>query len=290
LRKVLIKRINSSEYCLDALDAFIWVGEKHLEAGQINQSNENIPQEEPHTDQSQKKLCQYCRHPIESAAIVCCHCRMFQFWVKNYLSHIGIIVSLGLLIVAALNFKASIEQRTKADEALQEAISAKALVQEAKSLLDLNILLTQASNDDRKAFDQLRVISNTPENLSKDIAQRAVNAIVMSHRELTYKESLVKELQTFDYNKLLKYYQQSPHVDSSSVLSSIHENTHMSDDEKLDFMARIIEEDRNLKVVQWACLYIQGGLNWYRQAKPNTYKRVTDMCNIYGILWTHGLQ
>jgi hypothetical protein len=210
---------------------------------------------------------------------------MFQFWLKNYLSHLGIIVSLGLLTVSALNFMASMRQLTKADEALQKAARAEDLVQEAKSLLDLNILLTKAMSDDRKAFDELRIISNMPENLYKDIAQRAVNAIVMSHRQLLSNDSLVKELQTFDYNKLLKYYQQIPHVDSSSVLFSIDKNTYMSDNEKLDLMARIIEVDGNFKVVQWTCLYIQGRLNWYRQAKPDTYNRVIDMCNIYGKLW-----
>jgi tetratricopeptide (TPR) repeat protein len=257
------------------------------EPADVDQPNKTILQQAPQIVQSQEKPCQYCKTPIDMAATVCRHCRMYQFWVKNYLSQLGIIISLGLLIMSTLNFWEAKGQRTKAEEALQKAEKIEKVVGQAQSLLNLNLLLTKAVSDDRKAFDELRKISSIREDPYYDVAYRAVNTMVWSNSTSPINPSLIQELQLLDYNKLLEYYQQTSNIDSSSILFSIDGNTNMNDEEKADFMARIIEEDGSFRVVQRTCCYIKARLERYRQVKPDSHNRVIAMCKIYGKLWEH---
>ena len=68
---------------------------------------------------------------------------------------------------------------------------------------------------------------------------------------------------------------------------SVDKNANMNDEEKADFMARMIEEDGSFRVVQRTCCYIKARLENYRQVKPESHNRVVAMCNIYGKLWEH---
>jgi hypothetical protein len=91
-----------------------------------------------------------------------------------------------------------------------------------ESLLDFNFLLTKASSDDRKAFDELWVISQTPGHAFQDLARGAVETLVWSNITLPRESALVEELQLLDHSELLNYYRQTPHVRSASVLLAVN--------------------------------------------------------------------
>jgi hypothetical protein len=121
---------------------------------------EHIDQDQSDISESQalspdEKHCKYCRTPIHSDASVCQNCWYHQRWWLNFFPQFGFLVSIALLGLSIWQFRVTLEQRTKAEEALQKASRIEELVTQAQSLLDLNFLLTKATSDDRKAFDEL---------------------------------------------------------------------------------------------------------------------------------------
>jgi hypothetical protein len=110
---------------------------------------------------------------------------------------------------------------------------------------------------------------------------------VWSNITLPRESTLVEELQLLDHSELLNYYRQTPHVRSASVLLAVdgEQNTHMTEEEKADIIAVMIDEDVSFRVVQRACLFIKPRLEKYRQVKPASHDRVMEKCKIYGKLW-----
>ena len=235
------------------------------------------------------KNCQYCRTPIHLDASVCQYCRYHQRWWLNYFQQFGFLVSIGLLGFSFWQLTVILQQRTKADEALQRASAIAQVVQRTESLLDFNFLLTKANSDDRKAFDELWVISQTPSHAFQDLAHRAGETLVWSNITLPQRPALVEELQLLDHSKLLNYYRQTPHVHSGSVLVTVdgEQNKRMTEEEKADFLAIMVDEDGSFRVVQRACLFIKPRLEKYRQVKPASHDRVMEKCKIYGKLWEY---
>jgi hypothetical protein len=218
---------------------------------------------------------------------VCQHCRYHQRWWLNYFQQFGFLVSIGLLGFSFWQLTVALQQRTKADEALQRASTVEQVAMRTKSLLNFNFLLTKASSDDRKAFDKLWVISQTPGDVFQDLARRAVETLVWSNINLPLESALVEELQLLDHSALLNYYRETPHVHSGSVLLAVDgkQNTRMTEEEKADFLAIMVDEDGSFRVVQRACSFIKPRLEKYRQVKPASHDRVMEKCTIYGKLW-----
>ena len=186
-------------------------------------------------------------------------------------------------------FRVALEQRTKADEALQRASAVEQLVNQTQSLLYFNLLITKATSDDRKAFDELWRISQTQQHPYQDLARRAVEAMVWSNITLPRNSSLIDRLQQLDYTQLLQEYRQTPQVHSSSFLYAAGGNEHMTEEEKADFIVTMIDEDGSFRVVQRACLVIRERLELYRQEKPTRHDQVMDQCKVYGKLWDQAL-
>ena len=170
---------------------------------------------------------------------------------------------------------------------MQRASIVEQVAKNSESLLNVNFLMTRANNDDRKAFDELWAISQIPGHAYQDLAQRTVETLVWSNITLPREPIVVEKLQMLDYSELLNYHRQTPHVHSASVLLAVNseQNTRMTEEEKADFIANIIDEDISFRVVQRACLYIRPRLEKYRQVKPASHDRVMDKCKIYGKLW-----
>ena len=178
---------------------------------------------EPQVPLPDKKTCPYCRTHIHPDASVCQHCRYHQRWWLNYFQQFGFLVSIGLLGFSIWQLTVALQQRTKADEALQRASAVEQVAKRTESLLDFNFLLTKATSDDRKAFDELWVISQTPGHAFQylDLAHRAIETLVWSNITLPQQPVLVQELQLLDHSQLLNYYRQTPHVHSGSVLVAV---------------------------------------------------------------------
>ena len=160
------------------------------------------------------------------------------------------------------------------------------LTKRTESLVDFNFLLTKASHDDRKALDDLWRIAQTPQHAFQELAQGAVDIIVLSNIPPIPDPPLVERLQGLDDDQLLTYYHDNPHQ-GPSVLHAAGGNIHMSEERKADFLAIMIAEDKSFRVVQRACLFIRKRLEKYQQTKPAGYKRVSDQCNVYGKLWDY---
>jgi hypothetical protein len=252
--------------------------QEHIDQSHISESQPPAPGE---------KNCQYCRTLIHLDASVCQYCRYHQRWWLNYFQQFGFLVSIGLLGFSFWHLTVALQQRTKADEALQRASTVEQVAMRTKSLLNFNFLLTKASSDDRKAFDELWVISQTPGHAFQDLARRAVETLVWSNITLPLESALVEELQLLDHSALLNYYRETPHVRSASVLLAVDgkQNTRMTEEEKADFIAVMIDEDVSFRVVQRACMYIKPRLEKYREVKPASHARAMDKCKIYGKLW-----
>jgi len=217
---------------------------------------------------------------------VCQYCRYHQRWWINYFQQFGFLVSIGLLGFSFWQLTVILQQRTKADEALQRASEIAKVVQRTEWLLDFNFLLTKASHDDRKAFDDVWLVSQTPQHAFQDLASGAGHAILMSNIPLTPDAALVERLRGLEYDALLVYYHNNPHQ-GPSVLHAAGGNTQMTEERKADFIARMVAEDPSFRVVQRACLFIRERLERYRQANPAGYERVVEQCQVYGRLWDY---
>jgi hypothetical protein len=226
-----------------------------------------------------EKNCRYCRTSIHPDASVCQHCRYHQRWWLNYFrfEQFGVLVSIGLLALSFWQFTVALEQRTKADEALQRASQVEELAKQTRSLLDFNLLLTKASHDDRKALDDAWRISQTPQHAFQDLGRGAVHAILMSNIPLTPDPTLVERLRGLTYESFLEYYQNNPHQ-GPAVLHAVGGNAQMTEERKADFIARMIAEDPSVRVVQWACLFMRNRLETYQQANPVSHDRVVTQC------------
>jgi hypothetical protein len=227
-----------------------------MEQEHIDQDQSDISK--PQALSPDEKNCKYCRTPIHLNASVCQHCRYHQRWWLNFFPQFGFLVSIVVVGVSIWQFRVALEQRTKADEALQRASAVEQLARQTQSLLDFNLLLTKVISDDRKAFDELWGISQTPQHSYQDLARRAAEAMVWSG-VITLPEypALIDRLQQLDYAQLLQEYRQTPQLHSPSFLYAADRNKHMTEEEKADFIAIMIDEDSSFRVVQRACLVIR---------------------------------
>jgi hypothetical protein len=213
------------------------------------------------------------------------HPQIYDPGIQHEPPQFAFLVSIALLGLSIWQFTVASAQRTKADEALERASAVEQLAKQTQSLLDFNLLLTKATSDDRKAFDELWGLSQTPQHTYQDLARRAVEAMVWSNITFPQDPALIDRLQQLDYAELLQYYRQTPHVHSPSALYAAGGNKHMTEEEKADFIAIMIDEDGSFRVVQRACLVIWERLELYQRAKPARHARVVDQCKVYGKLW-----
>jgi hypothetical protein len=245
---------------------------------QRNISESQVPSPE-------RRPCKYCRTPIHPHATVCQYCRYHQRWLLNNFQPLASFISIILLGVSVWQFMVASDLRTKADNALQRASVVEQVAKQMESLLAFNFLVTKANSDDRKAFDELWGISQTPSHGYQDLAQRAVETLVWSSSTLPKQPALAEKLQLLSHSELLTYYRQTPHVHSASVLLAVNDpqNTRMTEEEKADFTAIMVEEDASFRVAQRACMYI--GVEKSRAVKPVLHDRVIEKCKMYGKLW-----
>ncbi len=129
------------------------------------------------------KKCKYCDMPMPRLARVCFHCNRDQRWFSNYfrsgdvLLLIFILVSLALVYAFHENFLESREERGKAGEALQRALSAEDLVKKAEQELEK---LKRSGEEGRKEVDRITSLVkeaegklSAVETLTKEARQKA---------------------------------------------------------------------------------------------------------------------
>jgi len=61
-----------------------------------------------------KVRCKVCLEPIPEGAQVCGHCQRHQNWIVRHFRNIGVLVSIGVLIVAALQLYQAAQERAYA--------------------------------------------------------------------------------------------------------------------------------------------------------------------------------
>lgn len=256
---------------------------------------ENIdkdPKTESQLLSSNEKNCRYCKSPIPIQASVCRHCGRHQICFFNHfrIDHIGLIIAVGLFIVACFQFNEARKERTKATEALERAYHAEEmvsklenLVKQAQSIVDFNFLLTKANSDDRGAFDRLVEIAQESGPF-QDLANKAKARIILLPETLPKNTSLENELKELGYTELLRFYRESP-SDSSIILVAVYKGPRLTKEEKFDFLVTMIDKNESLMVVKRACLFIKPLLEEFRQTKAGAYHRAINKCKVYGKAW-----
>jgi hypothetical protein len=129
------------------------------------------------------KKCKYCDMPMPRLARVCVHCNRDQRWYLNYFRPgdlfllIFILVSLTLVYFFHENFLESREERGKAVEALQRALSAEDIVKKAQQELEK---LKLSGEEGRKEVDRITSLVkeaegklSAVETLAKEARQKA---------------------------------------------------------------------------------------------------------------------
>ena len=83
----------------------------------------------------------YCAQDIEEKAKVCPHCHYHQNRLINYLTYLNLVptlISIGLLILAFLQFSAAQQEGIKAAEASQQARQAsKDILEVSRAVIDI---------------------------------------------------------------------------------------------------------------------------------------------------------
>lgn len=148
-----------------------------------------------------------------------------------------------------------------------------------------NSLLARANGDGMRAVEDLQAMAEAPMHRFHKPARHAVESLVGSSVYFHIDSSLVERLQNLNYDELLYYYRHSPHVDSHSVLYGAAGNKHMTDEQRADFIALMVNEDTSFRVVQRACLVIDFRLETFQQVNPTAHDQILRKCRVYGKLW-----
>lgn len=134
----------------------------------------------------------------------------------------------------------------------------------ASALQDLNrlssfmMLVTKAKNDDRMAFDELRVISKDRNHVFRDIARQAGSQIFSEVTSAGAPEQVVhypfkdKSLK-LSYGEFQQAYAGALPLYRPVILRDFWGNPKYTEYEKLDFMMKVIETDSSLRALQTAC-------------------------------------
>lgn len=148
--------------------------------------------------------------------------------------------------------------KSKAEEAEVAAKNANASQAELSRLSAFNLILTRANNDDRKAFDELLRIANTPDHPYKEIATSAVVSVVsnsglflsISEGDWIKFSFDPKTASLEDYRVLMM--RSRPDV-QASALDALWAQERFSKFEKLNFSAETISQTQSIRVLMDAC-------------------------------------
>jgi len=129
------------------------------------------------------KKCRYCDMPMPRLARVCVHCNRDQRWYLNYFRRgdllllIFILVSLALVYFSHENYLELREERVKAGEAFQRALSAEDIGKKAQQELEK---LKLSGEEGRKEVDRITSLVkeaegklSAVETLAKEARQKA---------------------------------------------------------------------------------------------------------------------
>ncbi|WDP92243.1 MAG: hypothetical protein HUN04_21975 [Desulfobacter sp.] len=95
--------------------------------------------------ESKEKQCQLCFGIIPAEASVCMHCQRNQRWIVRHFQNIGVLVSIGLLLIAGLQLYFANQERVSAKQSAEIAKQAKV---RAEAVFDeLNALKIEVKND-----------------------------------------------------------------------------------------------------------------------------------------------
>jgi hypothetical protein len=138
---------------------------------------------------------------------------------------------------------------------------ARAAVADLRAASDFELLLSQASNDDRAAFDKLVAIWSDKHSPRAGIAGQAIQKIVLEldplgkfRFELPYpwKKAGVDPAAA-PFEKFVELYQNSPAAVRIGLLSSLLEQKRFPQRDLLQFVANVIRDDSSLNTAAFAC-------------------------------------
>jgi hypothetical protein len=124
-----------------------------------------------------KKKCKYCMEQIPIEAKVCSNCHRDQNWFlyRFHIEHIGLLLTLGIMVFSYLQLHEARKERVSASKALEAAeqakVSAQSTSEEMKKLSkDMNILHVDAktragqieniSKETKLALDDMKSIND----------------------------------------------------------------------------------------------------------------------------------
>jgi len=220
------------------------------------------------------KKCMYCTAGLSRGAKVCTVCSRYQNWLFNHFraDHFGILITIGMVVVAYHNLQETRQKRVEATAALERVERAEVTVanlqtvlkdahdvlSDLKSNVEFNILITQSTNDDRVAFDRLVDITRQPGPFQK-LADTTVGRIVFqigsslrlavnipwNEYNIDPNQSSLQELQT-KYKVAHPFYR-------PDYLSAVWSQERFSKRERLQMLADAIQSESSLWALDRAC-------------------------------------
>lgn len=166
-------------------------------------------------------------------------------------------------------------------ETLDKAINmANTTLEELEAVTEFTMTVVAAQNDDRKAFDKLKVWSDDKSYRFSGRAQQAWNTIIDEHsKPYSVSGFEVPWSEGFDPSKLnlLKLgqqYQHAPAYLKRAFLEYIWNRNDIPKIDRLDFMLNVMQTDLSLTAVEYAGRYFTSGTN--QNIKPLAVKYLAN--------------
>lgn len=158
-------------------------------------------------------------------------------------------------------------------EILDKAINkANTTLEELDAVTEFTMTVVAAQNDDRKAFDKLKLWAEDKAYRFSGRAQQAWNTIMKEHSKPYFVSGFkVPWTEGFDPSKLVlpvlaQQYQQAPAQLKPALLEYIWNRNDIPKIDRLDFMLNIMQTDSSLTAVEYAGRYFTSGTN--QKIKP----------------------
>lgn len=126
-------------------------------------TSENIEME------NREQKCKLCSGMIPKDASVCMHCQRNQKWIVRHFQNVGVLVSIGLLLIAGLQLYFANNERILAKNSAEMASEAK---RQTEAIVLRFESLKKEVNQDFKLADKIakNALSNAEENYDKIVS------------------------------------------------------------------------------------------------------------------------
>jgi hypothetical protein len=225
--------------------------------------------------------CRWCRETIDGKASVCPHCGRHQslFWHHFRLEQIGLVMSFGMLVVAAYHLREAKRERVSAGDALRAANAALARAQAAElklasldstfvraqgaiSTLEGSVqiasLILAAQNDDRQAYDQISAWANDESYPFRKLALNAWISICSDYGGplepgyVSIEKSLGIDPDTLAFGEVAHLYRSVSAVYHADLIQRLSRRSDLPRAKVLGFLIGVLKSDGSLAATYYA--------------------------------------